>query len=186
MFEEIRQKLIQRVPLAPLRPEKVWNEQLSRTISEADETALLGTKGSGDQQREMVLACRAGLLLLNDDLEGSHALSQQIESATGSFWHAIMHRREGDFSNSKYWWRRVGDHPAYDDVYTEAMSTLLDDADEQAQAFATSLQLAGKWTPEAFVDVCENAVSSARESDWQRRVQVAEMNGLLKWCRAQT
>ncbi len=32
-----------------------------------------------------------GLWLYVDDLERSHAISQGIESATGSYWHAIMH-----------------------------------------------------------------------------------------------
>ncbi|MCC6695925.1 MAG: hypothetical protein IT365_09890 [Candidatus Hydrogenedentes bacterium] len=54
----------------------------------------------------------AGLWLYVDDLERSHVLSQGIDDSTGSFWHGIMHRREGDFSNSHYWFRRVGTHPA--------------------------------------------------------------------------
>lgn len=55
-------------------------------------------------------ACRAGLWLLAGDLEASHRISQSDESAEGSFWHGIMHRREGDFDNAKYWFRRVGAH----------------------------------------------------------------------------
>jgi len=57
-------------------------------------------------------ALAAGLWLYADELDRSHTLSQSIGSRTGSFWHGIMHRREGDFSNSKYWFRNTGDHPA--------------------------------------------------------------------------
>ena len=45
--------------------------------------------------------CMSGLWLLAGDLDRSHTISQSIGSAEGSFWHAIMHRREGDFGNSK-------------------------------------------------------------------------------------
>jgi hypothetical protein len=61
---------------------------------------------------DMAKSCLAGLWLRFDFLDESHKMSQEIETPTGSFWHAIMHRREGDFGNSKYWWRRVGQHPA--------------------------------------------------------------------------
>ncbi len=54
----------------------------------------------------------AGLWLYVDELDRSHVISQGIENPTGSFWHGIMHRREGDFWNSHYWFRRVGNHPA--------------------------------------------------------------------------
>ena len=53
----------------------------------------------------------SALWLLAGDLDRSHTLSQQFDSREGSYWHGIMHRREGDFSNAKYWFRRVGDHP---------------------------------------------------------------------------
>lgn len=55
-------------------------------------------------------ACMAGLWLLAGDLDASHEISQSDHSPEGSFWHGIMHRREGDFSNAKYWFRRVGRH----------------------------------------------------------------------------
>src|SRR4051794_12932746 len=40
-------------------------------------------------------AMLAGLWLYHDWLDSSHTISQALPSATGSFWHAIMHRREG-------------------------------------------------------------------------------------------
>lgn len=51
---------------------------------------------------------RAALWLYVDDLERSHEVSQRINTQIGSCWHAIMHRRERDFSNSLYWWRQAG------------------------------------------------------------------------------
>lgn len=53
----------------------------------------------------------AGLWLYVDDLDRSHTVSQSIETKTGSYWHGIMHRREGDFSNSRYWHNRAAGHP---------------------------------------------------------------------------
>lgn len=53
----------------------------------------------------------AALWLYADDLDRSHAVSQQIETPTGAYWHGIMHRREGDFQNSLYWMRRAVSHP---------------------------------------------------------------------------
>lgn len=59
---------------------------------------------------------RAGLWLLAGDLDASHTISQSIASAEGSFWHGIMHRREGDGNNAKYWFRRVGSHPVLEQL----------------------------------------------------------------------
>lgn len=57
-------------------------------------------------------ALQAGLWLYVDELDRSHSLSQDLKNSTGSYWHGIMHRREGDFSNSHYWFHRTGKHPA--------------------------------------------------------------------------
>src|SRR5688572_2031249 len=46
-------------------------------------------------------AMLAGLWLWHDWLDESHAIAQKLHGASGSFWHAVMHRREGDFGNSK-------------------------------------------------------------------------------------
>ena len=57
-------------------------------------------------------AMLAGFWLWFDALAESHAISQDLVSASGSFWHAILHRREGDFSNAKYWYQRCRTHRA--------------------------------------------------------------------------
>ena len=63
-------------------------------------------------QAELPAPLKAALWLYVDELDRSHRLSQQLEDQTGSYWHGIMHRREGDFSNSHYWFNKVGQHPA--------------------------------------------------------------------------
>src|SRR5688572_28594457 len=45
------------------------------------------------------LACLAGLWLLYDHLDESHRISQDLAGQEGSYWHAIMHRREPDYGN---------------------------------------------------------------------------------------
>ncbi len=56
---------------------------------------------------------KAGLFLWNDDFEQSHAYAQSAHNAEGSYWHAILHRREPDYSNAQYWYSRVGSHPVF-------------------------------------------------------------------------
>lgn len=54
----------------------------------------------------------AGIWLYVDDLERAHEVCQADPSPVGSYWHAVVHRREGDFGNSRYWRRMAGRLPA--------------------------------------------------------------------------
>src|SRR5262245_63172112 len=58
----------------------------------------------------------SGLWLWHDFLDESHRLSQDIDTVEGSYWHAIMHRREPDYGNAKYWFRRVEQHEIFDQL----------------------------------------------------------------------
>ncbi len=69
--------------------------------------------------REMASACCAALWLRFDFLDRSHHISQAIDTPEGSFWHGVMHRREPDFANAKYWFRRVGRHDLYEHLAEE-------------------------------------------------------------------
>jgi len=92
-----------------------------------------------------------GLWLWHDFLEESHTISQAIDSPTGGLFHAIMHRREGDFSNSKYWYRKCPDHPAFKSLGEKAKSRL-----DHELADKSLLRLVSSgWNPMAFVDLVE-------------------------------
>ena len=54
---------------------------------------------------------RAGLWLYVDDIDRSHKICQDISNTVGAFWHGVVHRREGDFGNSKYWFHQAGRLP---------------------------------------------------------------------------
>jgi hypothetical protein len=112
-------------------------------------------------------ACAAGLWLRFDFLDESHAISQEDEGAPDrDFWHAIMHRREPDASNSKYWWRRVGAHP----VLTQLA--------EQAPALGYNYT-----TPFDFVDFCEKVRGSeSAGEELAKRVQELEWRLLFDHC----
>jgi len=62
-------------------------------------------------------ALQAAIWLYVDDLEESHAIAQTIDSPIGAYWHGIVHRREGDFWNAKYWFRQVSSIPLVIDDY---------------------------------------------------------------------
>jgi hypothetical protein len=58
-------------------------------------------------------ALQSAIWLYVDDLDRSHTISQSIGGPVGAVLHGIMHRREGDFWNSKYWLKQAKGHPAY-------------------------------------------------------------------------
>ena len=109
--------------------------------------------------------CISGLWLLHNYLDRSHTISQGIHSPSGSFWHGIMHRREGDFSNAKYWFRRVGDHPVYEQIADEAGLS--------------------HWDPFAFVDQCQAALAGHGDPPRCLALQQAEWQLLFTWCHNQ-
>lgn len=112
-------------------------------------------------------ACAAGLWLRFDVLDESHKISQEDEgNPERDFWHAIMHRREPDASNSKYWWRRVGAHPVLDELRIRA--------GEIGYGFTT---------PDAFVDFCEKVRDTGTAyEELAKRVQQLEWQLLFDHC----
>jgi hypothetical protein len=73
---------------------------------------------------------RAALYLKLGCLAECHTIAQSVTNATGSYWHGIMHRHEGDIGNSKYWYARVGRHPVL-----EAIGGYPKDAAAEAREF---------------------------------------------------
>lgn len=104
---------------------------------------------------DMARACLAGLWLRHDFLDESHSISQSIHNTTGSFWHGIMHRREPDASNAKYWFRQVGDHPICERLATEARDLTAASTFGEAAAF---LREGSDWDPFAWIDLCSRAM----------------------------
>ena len=180
LIDALVQQLQNREPPPPLVPGGVWSNEISQQVAAANDTTLLGKTNIPSTRTD---ACRAGILLWNDDLDASHNIAQNLEDATGSYWHAIMHRREGDYSNSIYWWRRTGEHPAFALVYEAVLKSLQSEPSAEARAFVATLQQAGRWQPIEFVKACERAQSHADDT-WLRRVQAAEVEALLDWCRS--
>lgn len=126
-------------------------------------------------------AVLAGLWLRHDWLEPAHRIAQQIESASGSLWHAIIHRREGDFSNSKYWYRRTEKHPIFDTLTARAS-----DAINPFPADKTVFRIvANGWNPAAFVDLIQAVQHQPADHPLHRlaiNLQQVEWRTLFEFC----
>src|SRR5690606_3677739 len=118
------------------------------------------------------LALRSALLLWNGDLDGSHTLSQELHTPTGSLLHGMMHRMEGDYWNAEYWFRRVGAHPCYADIAREASAL--------GRAYVQN----GLWEPFAFNRAVERALrdGDAAEIGKLEQVQRAELTAVVAYC----
>lgn len=129
---------------------------------------------------DMADACLSGLWLRFDFLDESHTISQDIHTATGSFWHGIMHRREPDWSNAKYWFRNAGEHAIFPDLLAAAKACA---AELNLPAPAKALVDSPAWDPFAFVDLCETAHrQDGPLATFCKQVQLAEWQLLFDFC----
>jgi len=138
LLDNLLGTLTQRDPFPLLVPERVWDNSLTAKIDKLTAAPL----------------AKSGLHLLNDDIHNCHIIAQEHENPDGNYWHAILHRREPDYWNSKYWYKRVGDHPVIHDMQKEEPG----------------------WDPFDFVDQCEKFNTTQ-----ERQIQLQEMTLLLNY-----
>lgn len=115
-------------------------------------------------------AAMAGLYLYFSCMDEAYEIAQGVESAEGSFWHAILHRQEPDAGNASYWFRKVGAHPIFPEL--------------RERAAAIGVDFGARWDPLAFIDFCEKArggPGSAAEMQ-AMEVQRAEWQLLFGFC----
>lgn len=169
--------LIAAAPIAPLGPG-------SPIVSVREEISRIQHHdlGGGRKVRhpEMADACLAGIWLRYNFLDESHEISQNLSSSSGSYWHAIMHRREPDYGNAKYWFRRVGRHPIMQDLAASAAKITSGGTLDAATRFLASGE---DWDPMAMVDGCQ-AVARGRTSNQEFLIQTAaeEWRLLFDYC----
>ena len=126
------------------------------------------------QQRQLL---RSGALLWHDALDESHEISQSIKTTDGSYLHGIMHRREPDDSNAKYWFRLVGTHRSFPSLAT-AVATL---DNSPGDRLSSKLTASGSWDPFAFVDACSRNRQRHGSDDYRllQSIQELELATLL-------
>ena len=121
---------------------------------------------------------RSALFLYFSDLDRSHTISQNILSTTGSFLHGIMHRQEPDFSNAKYWFRKVSNHEVFPALRQAALERWVAAGDSNSATLSASVESRSTWDAFWFVDQCEavkrggvaemeTALMEAQRVEWQ-------------------
>jgi len=146
------EKLLSTAETPELGPGPRAGVQLPGALQDTLDEALPRLKVSEERQQLI----RALVLLWHDHLEAAHVIAQMIDNSDGAFVHGMMHRREPDYGNAKYWFRRVGNHPAFPVIAQRAAALL----DAKAQpTLLGRLTPKGGWDAIAFVDLCEAAAN---------------------------
>ncbi len=161
--------LIREDLLRNLQPSEPSDREALRRILAADDQLIAGGKAVGNTK--MFALVRGGLLYAVDGIEQAHPIFQKAESDEGSYWHGMVHRREGDFDNARYWFRRAG---------TLACFAALHGA---AARHSPTMARQPNWDAYLFTDECEQARFGAEELTPElAKLQRVEFNSLFDYC----
>ncbi len=135
---------------------------------------------AGGLSADTAAVLRALALLWHDHHDVAHGIVQDMPSADAAYVHAILHRREPDYLNAKYWFRRVGQHPCCAALAAAVVNIC---REEGASELATVLGPDTRWNAMAFVDACEAVAGELSESAKARalrKIQQTEFEILFK------
>ena len=155
--------------LTKLFPTDFLDRELVRKVRAADDTALAGADPIHHQA--MFELVRGGLFYALDALSDAHAIFQAVHEDEASYWHGMMHRREADFDNARYWFRRAGTLAAFPAMHHAAS--------EHSADMARQLN----WDPFLVTNQAEQARHGAPELTAEvSALQRAEFTALLDYC----
>jgi hypothetical protein len=170
--------LLADAPLNELGPSQPLVAQRKKLESLSIDTAFAPHKVV---DRTMAKACLAGLWLRFDFLDESHAISQEIKTTSGSYWHGVMHRRELDYDNAKYWFHRVGEHAVFAPLCAAGRNVAR--ATNPADPAAKLLTMQTQWDPFRFIDLVAAATHGKSPNEQLcREIQRIEWALLFDFC----
>jgi hypothetical protein len=144
-----------------VRPDTLPADSIRLTLQEAPPVAL-------------------GLALLwHDHWDAAHAIAQSDEGEPDhDFLHAMIHRREGDFGNARFWLRETETHPCHDVIASRAESFLTSDS------LRSAFTIDGRWNARAYLDAVRKQSKGNQDSSQEillRNLQGAEMITFSEW-----
>ena len=127
--------------LKKLRPTEAADTGRLLRIRAADDGEISG--GQAVVNPAIFPLVRGALFYACDAIDESHGIVQKVDGDEGAYWHGMLHRREGDFENARYWFRRAGVLPVFGELHhaTSSVSAIV-----AAQS---------NWDPYLFTGLCE-------------------------------
>ena len=154
--------------LEKLTPAEPLSCDLLIRVREADDATLSGGRAVGPGKNCALV--RGGLLYAIDAIDEAHTFFQDAPGDLGAYWHGMMHRREGDFENARYWFRRAGALPCFPALH------------RAAGEFSTDMARQPGWDPYLLTGECERARFGAEETATAlARLQRAEFVGVFDY-----
>src|SRR5687767_15218441 len=114
-----------------------------------DDATLAGGKAIKDPAQFTLV--RGAVLYGLDELDAAHHIFQEDPTELGSYWHGMMHRREGDFDNARYWFRRAGRLPLFSKMH------------DAAHGASPTMSRQETWDPYLLTGQCEQVRFGAHE-----------------------
>ena len=153
--------------LKKFTPGEPLSWELPGKIRGAGDDVLSGGKEITD--RKIFALVRGALLFAVDALDAAHKIFQDEPGNLGSYWHGMMHRREGDFDNARYWFRRAGRLPIFEKMH------------EAATEVSANMARQATWDAYLLTGMCEQAkfgdTEAVKECVVLQRVEFEQMLG---------
>jgi hypothetical protein len=167
--DSVDRVFLQEEMLRKLFPTEPLNYELVTRLRTVDDATLSGGRAPGDPA--IFTLVRGALFYATDAIPEAHTIFQEAAGDLGAYWHGMMHRREGDFDNARYWFRRAGVLPFFSDVHRDA------------SAHSALMARQSNWDPYLFTGECEQARFGATESlAALSALQRAEFEVLFDYC----